>query len=432
MAVKASDIPFKSHASPDDALSVTQRIFRERGEQRYSLELLPARVTLSVDRLRRSSQELWGELAVHVDSSIMPSALHIDGLLSLGDMNFSSVNARTTRAKVLARRSGVERLDWEGFLEEFSLRVINAERHGKPAVVLADIELNVTDEQTDAWSLRGFPILKTLPMVLFGDSSSGKSYFATWLAGELAAEGVNVLYADWEFEVNEHRKRLQRLFQPMPRNVFYVRCDTPLPAQSDRLYRIIKEHQIGYGIFDSIGFAIDGPAEAQESARTYFKALRQLGIGSLNIAHIAKAREDGKDPTIFGSTFFRAGARSVWYVDRATTNPPGEIRFGLHHRKNNVGELLAPRGYKLVFNAHTTRIEDVDIKTVDELSVQLPILDRIKKQLSEGAMTPKALSEELNLPIGSIRSCLSRHKSQFIKVGPKVGLKFEGAAGVDF
>jgi hypothetical protein len=30
-------------------------------------------------------------------------------------------------------------------------------------------------------------------------------------------------------------------------------------------------------------------------------------------------------------------------IDRAKENPHGEIRFGLYHRKNNVGALLQPR-----------------------------------------------------------------------------------------
>lgn len=429
MTVRAANIPFSSRATPAaDPLTVPQeRIFRPRGEQRYSLELLPSRITFEVDRLRRSSQELWGEVAVTIDSSIMPSALHFENQLSVGDLNFSSVNARTTRAKVLSRRSGVERLDWEGFLEEFCIRVISAERTGKPAVIMADIELPSEDESTEVWAVGDFPILRELPMVLFGDSDSGKSYFCTWLAGELARRGEKVLYADWEFSGTQHRKRLSRLFQPMPRSVFYAHCDTPLVHQADRLRRLIQEHGITYGIFDSIGFAVDGPAEAQESARTYFKALRQLGIGSLNVAHIAKSREEGKDPTIFGSTFYRAGARSVWYLDKAETNPPGEIRFGLHQRKNNLGTKLAPRAYRLVFDKVMTRIEPIDIKAIDELSVQLPALDRIRKQLNDGAMTPKAIGEELNLPLASVRSVLSRHKSQFLKVGPKYGLREEGA-----
>lgn len=761
MAVKASDIPFSSASTPE----IKQRIFRDRGEQRYSLELLPAGVEFFVDRLRRERHELTGELIVSLQQPL-PGARTVDGVLSAGDFNFSSVQARSTRAKLLAERANIAGVDWYGFLEEFCLKTIQAERSGKPAVVLADIPLSADDDPDEGqWLVDGFPVLKELPMVLFGDSGSGKSYFVLWLAGKLAQMGVNVLYADWEFSEREHRKRLQRLFQPMPKGIFYVRCDTPLAHQADRLHKVIREHACQFLICDSIGFAGDGPAESQETAAKYFKALRQLRVGSLNIAHIPKQSDDGREASIFGcysadtdvltlsgwkphaevtladevlcfdpatsgtiwaqpsvvhaydyagdllhletsttdalvtpnhrclirdpehdraairsgvrykptwrfcraddlprlsqaplgtppstpradypvdggddflrllgwwiaegsfhskqrsfqlaqaegplatemcatldrlglpytrtrsvnrkrphelpmiyltsrqtpqttaltdwlrahagvgaqgkklpslawhlsprqqavllsalvdgdgtrypyggmlyhtiskqladdvqrlaleighpaslrwdppgkphhawratvkigragrqgislypkrhvsrvpyegkvycltvptgayvtrrngkmaiygnSTFWRAGARSAWFCDKASTNPPGELRFGLHHRKTNVGELLRPKGYKLVWDRHRTRLESIDLKTVEELTVALPLLDRIKRILSHGPMTPKALAEELNVAPGNVRAALSRHKSTFVKLGPKVAL----------
>lgn len=254
--------------------------------------------------------------------------------------------------------------------------------------------------------------------------NSGKSYYVLYLAGCLAKMGVNVLYCDWEFSEREHRKRLQRLFNPMPKNIFYVRCDGPMVHQVDRLQKMIREHKIRFVIADSVGFAGDGPAESQETAAKYYRALRQLNVGSLNVAHMPKAREDGSEPSVFGSTFWRAGARSVWFCDKAALNPPGELRFGLHHRKTNVGELLKSRGYKLVWDRAVTRLEKIDLEAVDELAAQLPPLARMKRLLASGEpMTPKAIGEELNLPPTTVRSVLSRHKSQFIKLGLKYGLK---------
>lgn len=428
MAVRAADIPFSSSPAATD---IKERRFRDRGEQRYSLELLPAQIEFFVDRLRRERNELTGELSVTLPAAT-PGAHTVDGIVSAGDLNFSSVQARSTRAKLLADRANLSGVDWHGYLEEFCLRVIAAERHGRPAVVLADIAADDEDEQDGVWSIDGFLVLKELPMVIFGDSGSGKSYFVLWLAGMLARSGVHVLYADWEFSEREHRKRLARLFQPMPKGIYYARCDTPLAHQADRLQKMIREHGIGYVICDSIGFAVDGPAEAQESARTYFKALRQLKIGSCNIAHIPKQRDDGAEAQIFGSTFFKAGARSAWFCDKATANPPGELRFGMHHRKTNIGELQPSRGYKLVWDRAITRLETIDIKSVDELASQLPPLDRMKRLLSSGEpMTPKAIGEELNLTMGTVRSVLSRHKTQFVKLGTKYGL-LAREDGLDF
>jgi hypothetical protein len=421
MAVKASDIPFGSAAAPPS--DVAERLFRDRGDQRYSLTLRPANIEFFVDRLRRERNELTGELTVTLPEST-PGARTINGIVSSGDMNFSSVQARGTRAKLLADRANLSGLDWHGYLEEFCLRVIAAERHGKPAIILSDL---VTDSEDDEdagfWDIEGFRMPKELPMIVFGSGGSGKSMFVLYLAGRLAQMGVNVLYADWEFSDREHFKRLKRLFQPMPK-IFYARCDSPLPHQVDRLSKMIREHKIGYMICDSVGFAADGPAESQETAAKHYKALRQLNVGSMNVAHMPKARDDGSESSVFGSAFWVNGARSVWFCDKSSQNPPGELRFGLHHRKTNLGKLQSSLGYKFVFDRAVTRLETIDVKSVDELAAQLPPLDRMKRLLAGGEpLTPKTIGEELNLPPTTVRSVLSRHKSQFIKLGLKYGLK---------
>lgn len=412
MTVKASDIPF---GGSDNKPIIRDRIFRERGEQRYSLEILPAGITFDIDRIKRHSDGVVGELMVTVNGSF-GNARTVDGILSLGDLNVSSVQARGTRARLLADRSGVAALDWHGFLEEFCIKVIAAERAGKPAVILAD-ELP-EDEDKEAWNVQGFPILRSLPMVIFGDGSSGKSYFAIWLAGLLANQGIPVLYADWEFSKQEHRKRLGRLFQPMPKDLFYVKCDKSIREESDRIGRLVRQHHIQYFVCDSIGFAVEGPAEKQEGATEYFRCIRQFGVGSLNVGHVPKQYgDDAKDAQIFGSNFFKFGARSVWFVQRAEQNPSGSFQFGLYHRKSNVGELLAPRGFKLTFRGDRTIVEKIEVTSVDELAATLPLIDRMKQTLSNQILTVKSLAEDLGVSVPTIRAMRSRHKSTFRKVG---------------
>jgi hypothetical protein len=67
--------------------------------------------------------------------------------------------------------------------------------------------------------------------------------------------------------------------------IHYVRCDRPLVYEVNRLRRIVRAEAITYAVIDSIGYATDGPPEAAESAMAYFRAVRQLGIGTLSIAH---------------------------------------------------------------------------------------------------------------------------------------------------
>lgn len=423
--VKAEDIGFGSTPKPP----TQQRIFRERGEQKYSLEIMPAGITFEVDRLARRSKELWGELLVTVGPAF-EQAKTIDGdVLSIGDLNFSSVQARVTRAKLLGDRSRSENLDWHGFLEEFAVKILAAERKGKPATVLAD-EADV-DENSDTWEVDGFPLLQEHPQVLFGAGGSGKSYWAMYLAGCLATLGVPVLYADWEFSLKDHRRRLGRLFAPMPKLLYYVRCDRPMGEEVDRLIHLIEKHQIKYIVCDSMVFAIDGRAEDSEQAGIYFRAVRQFKIGSLHIAHTTKS-EDDSEKKIFGSVFFHNGARSVWFIERANENPKGELQFGLYHRKSNMGELLKPKGYKLVFAGDRTLVQKVDIEDVDELASKLPLMDRMKRALKKGSMSVKALAEATDSKPGSIRKMVSTYSSTFIRVSDKVGLLQAGSNGVDF
>ena len=192
MSLSVVDIPVR----PDDPKG-WKHIFRARGEGAYSLELLPIGITLYVDRLRRDRHELIGEMTVTCNGE-MPQARTVEGVLSAGDLNFSSVQARGTRAKILAERSRTPEIDWTGLVEEFYIKTLAAERAGTPAVILADIPEQ--DESTETWTLGGWQVLSDLPMILFGDASAGKSYFALWIAGLMATElGLNVLYADWEF-----------------------------------------------------------------------------------------------------------------------------------------------------------------------------------------------------------------------------------------
>ncbi len=396
------------------------RTFLVRPDGAYSLDLQPAGITFFATRIRRTHGETIGELAVGILRENFPKAKHTNGILSRANHNFSSMQTRSTLSKVLAERSGVGSLDWHGFIDEFASKVLESERAGGPALVLADVANE--PEQKDAWDVDTLPILSNLPMVFFGDGGSMKSYLAMYVAGVLANRGIPVLYADWEFSIRPHRERFGRLFQPMPRNVFYVRCEKPLKDEVERLGRIVAEHGIQYAICDSILFALDGKAD-EEQAGIYFRAVRQLGdIGSLHIAHTAK-HEGETDKSIYGSVFFTNGARATWMVCKAIEHPPGEEYIGAFHRKANTESLLKPRGFKFTFARDRVSVESLNVETVDELAARLPILDRMKKLLSKGAMLPKDIGAQLGVGVPYVQAVAARHQSQFIRMGPRIGVR---------
>lgn len=411
------------------------RVFEVVGDQHYRLTVRSSGTVLDLDRLRRDREGMTGELTVTV-TGLFPSAKHFrGGIINIGDLNLSSTQARSTRAKLLADRSGEKDLDWYGILEEFVTEVMGKERDGDPSVGLCEVPLTApVDEQT--WIVEGFPLLADLPLVVFGDAAAAKSYIALWLAGTLAQRDIPVLYLDWEFSAEEHRKRLERLFQPAPspKHFRYKRCERPLIRIVDGVMADIRRWGIRYVVCDSIGFALEGSPLDAEAATRYFAAVRRFNCGSLHLAHIAKHQEDGKDATIFGSAFFKAGARSAWYIEKTTENPDDEVKVGLYHRKFNGGkQTIAPLGYKLTFDRAQTRIQPIDPEAVDELSIHLPTIQRLTRLIrQDGPLTVKQIADDLALTQPNIRAVISRHKSHFVRAGNKYGLSADATREMEF
>ena len=191
----------------------------------------------------------------------------------------------------------------------------------------------------------GLALPKHHPSILFGDGGTGKSYLALYLAGRMAEKGVSVMLADWELCGDDHRDRLERLFPDgMPR-ILYARCEKPLDFEADRLRRVVKENGIQFSVFDSIAFASDGPPEAAEVAGRYFRAVRQIGGGSLHVAHVTNGENADKKP--FGSAFWSNGARATWYVKQDEASAGSDaLQIGLFNRKGEPRAVAAGGGLR--------------------------------------------------------------------------------------
>ena len=132
------------------------------------------------------------------------------------------------------------------------------------------------------FTVDGLTLPRQHPSILFGDGGTGKSYIALYVAGRIAEQDISVALFDWELAGEDHRDRLERLFSDgMPR-VLYCRCERPLVYEVDRLRRIVRDKGVQYAVYDSVAFASDGPPEAAEVAGRYFRAVRQIGGGSLH------------------------------------------------------------------------------------------------------------------------------------------------------
>ena len=366
------------------------------------------RFSLDVDRLRRERHELIGELSVRVFSPEDPAGV----VVSCADMNLSSQRARVERAKFLTERAQSNGYDFFGLVETFCQQVITAERQGTPAIYLRDLPRPTADVE---YSVDGFPILRHHPMILFGDGGTGKSILSLHWAGRLALEGWRILYADWELSAGDHRLRLEQLFgEDMP-PVQYVRCDKPLAHELDRIRKICRAEKIEYLVVDSVAVACAGPAEASEVCTEYFRALRSLSIGSLNLAHITKAEQGDLKP--FGSSFWSNLARSTWNVKLASGEGPVST-VGLYHRKANLSGCHPAIGYELDFSDGQTSIRRVNVADSAGLAEALPLWQRMKLAVAHQPMTVAAIANELG-PKASVET-IERYVRRYTKVFTRV------------
>lgn len=386
-----------------------KREFTAVSEDRYKLAVPELGVTLEIDRLRREHQELLGELSVYCQ---LPGARTVNGTLSIADFNLSSARARSDRAKLLGERSNAKEVDWQALVEELCQRILQADRAGQPAV---DLRMLPAPAAEDTLNVEGLYLLRRHPTILFGDGGAAKSYLGLYLAGLLSERGVRVGLFDWELAGEDHRERLGRLFPDgMPR-ILYVRCERPLVHEIDRLRRIVTEQELQYLVYDSVAFACDGPPEAAEVAGRYFRAVRQIGGGSLHIAHVAKGENADQKP--FGSAFWHNGARSTWYAQLAGADSNSEtLSLGLFNRKANLGRLRAPIGFTITFTENRTTFRRSDVADNPDLAGKLNIRQRMFALLRKRPMSPEQIAEEIEAEVETVQRTVRRHKNLFVMI----------------
>lgn len=385
-------------------------IFEALGDNEYRGRVPEYEIEFRIARLRYDRHELHGELTVCC--GLAGARVFDDATLSASTINFSSAQTRQMHGRRLADRARTAgAVDWTGLLEELSVRVLAAERAGQPAVILS--RLSAADVEPVVM-LDGYPIYPRQHAIDFGDGGTGKSLLALWRAGRLEAEGERVALFDWEMDAQTHRQRLEQLFgrDRMP-SIRYVRGERPLVHEVDRFRRIILDEEITFGVFDSVGFACDGPPEAAESALKYFQAVRQLRIGGLHLAHISKA--DTGDQRPFGSSFWHNSARSTWFVKTAES-APGSLTIGLVNRKANLGPLQPALAYSFTFTPDRITVARLDAGSVDELVDSLPMWQRMKEALRSGPKTMIAIAEELDKPVDTVKKTVQRKSGLFTRV----------------
>ena len=400
-------------------LSAVEHTFTKTGESRYRLALPDLQISLDVDRLRRERNELIGEVTACCG---IPGAHTVDGkTLDTSDLNFSRSQARQWYARFLASRANTGKLEWLDIVQEFSMRVANAERDGDQGHDLRTCKPVSEEETTIGWE--GFFLPHHHPSILFGDGGSLKSYFALYVAGKLSEQGLNVGVFDWELSGEDHWKRFNRLFLDGMPHVHYVNCTRPLQDERDRIHKIVEDQKIDYAIYDSIAFACTGPPEDADSARIYFQCVRFIGCGSLHIAHVNKTQ--GGDQKPFGSAFWHNGARSTWFAKAPESSGSDEITVGLFNRKSNLGKLANALSFRFTFEKERVTIRRADVCATPELFKIMSVRQRMLSQLRSGQMTRAALAEACEAEEDTVKRTANRSKDIFLVLpNGDIGLRY--------
>lgn len=358
--------------------------------------------------LRSDHGQLYGEVDVRADWA---GATRHKGSLSCAYQNLSSVSARSALAKRCAAfaKTTPDAYDWQGAIEAACAEIIGAARQGVDRPIVLDDAPDVVERDHEVFGLQ-IPADATSMLIAHGDSL--KSMLVLLVLGILALRGLSVLYLDWEWSADRHRRRKQRLFGPQRiEGLHYMRCNAPLVHEADRIRRFCDEQGITFIAIDSVGLACDGPLKDDDVAVRFHRALASLRP-ALCAAHVPKstlspdAKQDAVTP--FGSVFFSNLARMTWSIKKQPGATDDVVTVGCFPAKQNDGARVKPTGIEFTFTGDTIGVRSVDLATIEGLAERLPMAARIAAVLRSGPLTIAQVAEELDAKPDSVEKALRR------------------------
>lgn len=375
-------------------------------------------VEMGFDRFHedRRSHELVAELTVFAGSNGSRSLLH------RARLNLGSTRGRAEAARYLAgRHQGID--DWQELIELAAWKVVEAVRHGRPAILLRDAA-----EPAAGGGLVVPPLLLANdPVILFGDGGAAKSFMGLALAMSIdsrtpyadlpVSQPLRTAYLDFEWQAWPHRRRMRSLCPDgdLP-ELLYIPCgaEGPLSGQVERLQRIFREHRIQYAFVDSVALACAGAPEEAAVALDFFQGLTRLEVGSCLLAHVNRSGDEDRP---FGSTFWHNSARMTWFLKSVQETGAPRLDVALYNRKVNDGGRAAPFALHFEFEPQRTIIRRANLDAIPELAGALPVKDRIRALLIAGPHTVAEVADRLDVSTETARRTLSRSEGRmFVRV----------------
>ena len=372
----------------------------------YKLAWPQIHVKAHIDRIKESSDhEVKAEVKL---TSARPTS---SGHLRSGRVNLTSPASRNSFAKSLAARDS--EVDWDTVMEQLCMAVLEDWRQGSP---LGELDGNMDVQAQAKWLIE--PIIQlNNPTLIYGPGSTGKSFFAQFIAviadagmnsAGLHVEPSNVLYLDWETDQTEIGSRVTMIRRGLgiegASHILYRPMTQGLATDIERIREICLDHSIDLVIVDSLGSACMGEPESAEVVLRAFGAIRSLGVSALCVDHT------NKEGHLFGSVYKFNSARQVFEAKKDQQADADKVEFGLFHKKANNSKLLKPLGFELSFSEDSIAIVRRDVKDT-ALEEHMRVIDRIANALSKvGKLTVLQIAEEIQKEESHVRKELSNGK----------------------
>lgn len=299
------------------------------------------------------------------------------------------------------------------------------------ATETGDIELvdlsGITEPPAQKWILRDL-IPEKYPTILYADGGIGKSYLSLHLAVlatmgnqnflgyEFPDERLNVLFLDWELELNEFARRAIRVSKGLelnntPSGLYYTQPLKNLKKSMQQIKRIVIEKNIHFVIIDSLGAACVDPEMID--IVELFAALKTLDVAILAIDHQSKLQEgqDYGNKKPYGSAYKFNLSRSALQLSPMERNG-NRVTLRLRHKKSNFGKLVADMVFDMNFEADAVRFYESDVKTPEQKEIEI-LQDIIKQLESEGERSNQKSIKEIS-PLGRDRTekLLNKHDGE--------------------
>ena len=368
----------------------------------YTMSWDDLHIEAHIDRIREShDHEVRAEVLI---TSARPTS---SGHLRQGRIILTSPTSRRAMSKSLEERDA--EVDWDKIMELLSSAVLQEFRAGTPVTQLSEV-----DVEAQAKFLINPIVQLHNPTLIYGPGSSGKSWFAQYLAvladsgskgGGFEVEPSNVLYLDWETSKQELGTRITMIRRGLGidggSGIWYKPMHSGLASDIEEIRKVVVDKEISFIIIDSIGSACMGEPESADVVLRTFGALRSLGVTSLCIDHT------NKEGHLFGSVYKFNASRQVFEIKKNQQSDDDKIIVGLFHRKANNSKLIRDIGLELQFTAEgSTILTRRDIRDTP-LADQMGVRDRILTLLRKGSKTPAEIAEELDKGEAHVRNVLS-------------------------